>query len=140
MKMLAKFCKRYLCLLMALLSIPVVAYSELSDDRINSLLSEVVNAMNKSLPMMLDSEVRLDSVVGMNKTLFYKHTLVNYTADEVDSSFFDTEVRPFLLNQACTTPQMIFALDLGISYFYHFRGVNGKFVSQIVIAPSDCGF
>jgi len=55
--------------------------------------------MNKNLPVMLDSETRLDSVSALPENIFqYNYTLINISSDSLDIAGFQNYLEPMLIN------------------------------------------
>jgi len=105
---------------------------------LNSTLMKTASQINKKLPMMVDSETRLDSSVGMNRAFRYNYTLVNFTAEELDPNELKELLEERLINSVCTTKEMeVFTKnDVSITYAYH--GKNGKQVTTITVLPEQC--
>lgn len=105
---------------------------------LNKELVTPASQLNETLPMMVDSETRLDSTAGFNKTFRYNYTLVNYTSEELDPKSIEAALGEKLINSVCTTKEMeVFTKNsVPVSYAYH--GKNGKQVTVITVSPSQC--
>lgn len=108
------------------------------ESELNSVLIQVANDINLNLPMMVDSETRLDSTVGINKQFRYNYTMINYSAEELDPTAFTDAMQPRLINSVCTTKEMEIFMNNGIPVTYAYHGRNGKQVTTITIHPSQC--
>src|SRR5450756_2599612 len=61
-------------------------------------LVQISSDMNKNLPMMVDSETRLDSTVaGPGNRITYIYTIVNHAKSEMDISVLKQTVRPQII-------------------------------------------
>ena len=73
----------------------------LTDEEFDRQLAEAANEFNKTLPIMLDSEIRLDTVnVLPNKTWMMAYTFVDYSMTDwrLREEEFKNYIRPKLLN------------------------------------------
>lgn len=108
------------------------------ESELNSVLIQAANQINQNLPMMVDSETRLDSTVGINNQFRYNYTMINYPAEELDSKAFKEAMQPQLINSVCTTKEMEVFMKNGVPVTYAYHGKNGKQVTTITIHPSQC--
>ena len=69
-------------------------YEGKRDAKLDSLLMRISDQINQNLPTMVDAETQLDSTGGMNRTMFYKYTMVNYLAEEIDVLEFTNAMKP----------------------------------------------
>ncbi len=104
----------------------------------NQILIETVSELNSNLPMMVDSETRLDNVVGFNKILKYNNTLINYTASEISPSDVFNALDKKITNSVCTSKAMKIFLDNDITISYSYGGKNGKYIMDIEVSKSKC--
>jgi len=109
-----------------------------SKQNFNQILIETVSELNSNLPMMVDSETRLDNAVGFNKILKYNNTLINYTANEISPSNIYNALDKKITNSVCTSKEMKIFLDNDITISYSYSGKNGKFIIDITVSKSKC--
>jgi hypothetical protein len=109
------------------------------EGELNSVLMQAASQINENLPIMVDSETRLDSSVGVNKQFRYNYTLINYSAEELDIAAIESSMRPQLINTVCTTKEMRVFVENGVPVTYAYYGKDGKQVTTIAVQPSDCG-
>ena len=104
-------------------------------------LVRIASDLNKSLPMMIDAETRLENVVaGPGRTVIYRYTLVNYTkAADFDPSDFAESVRPTAANQYRTSDGMRRFREGGVTMRYHYSDREGVFLTEVVIGPGGAG-
>jgi len=104
-------------------------------------LIEVANELNKRLPIIVDSETRLDTVIaGPGKKLTYVYTLTNYSSGEVDSQEFERLVLPKAKKEACTNEGTKYFLKKDVRVNAYYQGNDGGFIYEVDVAPSDCGY
>ena len=109
-----------------------------TDAEIEEALVESARRLNRSLPMMVDKHLRLDRLVGGNKTLQYHYTLVDHDADAVDAAEFRHGMRARLVNEVCEDEEMGFLLENGVRYRYRYQGKDQQEIATISIRASDC--
>ncbi|WP_067587339.1 DUF2569 domain-containing protein [Endozoicomonas ascidiicola] len=87
-------------------------------DSINNVLAKTAKQINMNLPMMVDEETRLDLTMGLDHSFLYKYTLVNFKADELDSEYLYSVMKPMLTENVCTNEDMKVFLELNIPVEY----------------------
>jgi DNA-directed RNA polymerase subunit RPC12/RpoP len=95
--------------------------------------------LNLNLPLMIDSETRLDVTLAVGTQMHCKYTLVNTTSKDVDS----TEIRKMLEANIIKTQRAdrgaVILLKAGVEYYYHYSDKNGVLIVSIPINKSICG-
>jgi len=119
----------------ALFMLPVITVEARG---LSSVLTEITNEVNKNLPVMLDSATRLDSTLAFDKKIYYKHTMVNSSAEEIESSSFYLGMNEKLINSYCTTPAMKAFRQYNIPCIWRYYGKHGKYITEIEVSPSQC--
>lgn len=109
-----------------------------SDAEIEDALAESARRLNRNLPMMVDKNLRLDRLVGGNKTLQYHYTLVDHDASAVDTAEFRRGMRARLVSEVCEDEEMGFLLENGVQYLYRYQGKDQREIATISIRASDC--
>lgn len=111
------------------------------DVRSQRVLSRVASDLNKTLPMQVDKDTELMATVGLEAVMVYSYRLINRSAGDVDATAFSTEMRPRLVNAACTTPQTRDGfLKKGVTMRYMYADKDRRHVATIEVNPSDCRF
>ncbi len=105
---------------------------------IDSALIAAASQLNKNLPMMIDSETRFDSSIGINRTFRYNYTLVNYAAEDVDPDQLKESLEMQLINTVCTTKEMEIFTKNNVPVTYAYHGKNGTQIKTITVNPSQC--
>ena len=105
-------------------------------------LPEVAATLNEQMPMMVDEETELMSVVADGSTLTYNARFVN-VGNEVSNrdleAALDT-IRPNATKNVCSMPDAdkLFAEGLRLRYAYYRR--DNTFIETFYITAQDCGF
>ncbi len=101
-------------------------------------LKQIAVEINKQLPMMADSSTRVDSAIGMNRTLQYNLTLVEYSDEELDPSGIEKAMTPGLTTNICTTEGLRVLAKQDVTFIYAYHGKNGKLVTKVTILSPQC--
>ena len=109
-----------------------------NEGALDSVLIKAASKINANLPMMVDSETRLDSTIGINKEFRYNYTLINYSANEIDPKAIVDAMQDKLINNVCTSKDMAIFVKNSIPVTYAYFGKNGKEIAVITISPSQC--
>jgi DNA-directed RNA polymerase subunit RPC12/RpoP len=94
--------------------------------------------VNGKVPLMIDKSTRLDRVVVEDKTIIYKTTLVNLSAQTADKDIFKKKIGPYLAEKYCNDKNSRKALELGIKYGHEYFGINGALLYSAHIGVDDC--
>jgi hypothetical protein len=101
-------------------------------------LIQFANQINQNLPIMLDSDTRLDStMVFPGKNFSYYYTLINYTVDEIDIEAFENLMRPIIINNVKTNSDMDDIRKNEVTLNYNYRDKDGVEITQIKITSND---
>ena len=101
-------------------------------------LLAVASEFNKSCPIMVDSETRLDNTIGgPGKSFAYNYTLINYSKDELDMDYLESTLRPSILNNIKTNPDMAEFRKNKVEFKYVYKDKNGIFITNITIKPDE---
>lgn len=104
----------------------------------DKFLTEMVNEANKSFPMMIDSETRIDNYLALpNNTLQYNYTLVNSTKDSLDLEELKNYLEPNIINNIKTNPDMQLLRDKNMSFNYYYKDKNGNYLFNIKVNPEN---
>ncbi|MCL2801090.1 MAG: hypothetical protein FWD28_04960 [Treponema sp.] len=101
-------------------------------------LVEMASQMNETLPMMLDSETRLDTTMAHpGNTFAYYLTLVNHSAEDLDAEEFNELMRPNIVNGLKSNPDMAAFKVMKINILYVYRDKENIEFSRIDIPFKD---
>jgi len=104
----------------------------------DQVLVKTASELNKSCPVMVDSETRLDNAVAMPDNVFqYNYTLVNMEKDSVNIQDFEEYMQPQILNNVKTNPDLKLFRDNKVTMSYYYKDSKGIFISKISITPDQ---
>lgn len=102
-----------------------------------ALLQSAVE-MNRTLPMMVDKDTRLDATTaGPGRRFTYSYTLINHAVADLDVSVLQNGLRPSLIANYKSLPQMKEFRDANVELHYQYKDKNGAFVADIMVSPKD---
>lgn len=102
----------------------------------NKALVDMNNNINRNLPMMIDSETRLDQVmVTDNKTFQYTYTLVNMESGKVDTTAMKNNMEPNIINSVKTAPEMELQRTQKRTFVFYYKDKIGNYLFSIVVTP-----
>jgi hypothetical protein len=105
---------------------------------INQQLMSMASELNKSCPINVDKDTRLDNViVGSGNSFSYNYTLINLTSSQIDPRSLNDYLKPRLINVVKTSPEMKYFRDNSITIEYRYSDKDGIFVLSIPITPKD---
>lgn len=109
-----------------------------NDEKTNEFLVNMADRLNKHLPEMADENTVLESTAGGNRQFTHFYTLLNYTADKVDTAAFVERMKPALLANACNSDPLepLISRDVTIGYVYADR--DRKEFATITVSPAEC--
>jgi len=101
-------------------------------------LMEAASEINKSCPIMMDSETRLDNTITLPPKIFqYNYTLVNYSKETIDTLYFKNYLEPTIKNFVRTNPDMKFQRDNKVTISYYYKDKEGNYLFTIFVTPED---
>lgn len=116
----------------------LLASCSAKDTVIKALLDKTANELNKTCPMMVDSETRLDNATVLPGKVFqYNYTIINYVKDSIDPVSFEQSLRPNMLNQIKTNPELKLFRDNEVTLAYSYVDKNGVFIIKMSFTPAD---
>lgn len=130
--------KRVLFILICLLSLAMGRFDMNIPVQLEASLRIVANEMNKSLPEMVDAEIRHDKVEVDNLNLILKFTLVNFSKEEVNEERLKSIVEDDIRKQVCEDEDSQIMLDQGIKVIYKYVDRNQEYISQFIYDEKVC--
>jgi hypothetical protein len=113
--------------------------SEPNKEELIEQLTIAADKINRQLPMMVDSETRLDrATVGPGVRTVYHYKILNYTSKNIDIDRLQTYLRPQVVKSVCSNKDMKASLQYGVKYDYIYAGNDGIEITQFEIAQNDC--
>lgn len=113
-----------------------VASSFFKKPSVDEALTSVASEINKSCPIVVDAETRLDNCGALpNKVFRYNYTLVNYVKDSINIGVLEENLQPSLINSVKTSPDMKFQRDNNVTLSYYYKDKAGIFLLDIEVTP-----
>jgi ribosomal protein L37E len=101
---------------------------------IDQLLTKFASEINKSCPINIDAETRLDNAVALpNKTFLYNYTLVNIEKENVDTLQIKSSLVPKIVNFVKTSPQMKDIKAEKVTFIYYYKDKNSVYLFQVPV-------
>jgi len=98
----------------------------------------IASEINKTCPIMIDSETQLDNLVAQPENILaYNYTLVNMVKDSIDPKIMENAIRPMMTQMIKTHPDMEFQRKNKTTLSYNYRDKFGAHVLQFKIGPND---
>ena len=92
--------------------------------------------LNKTCPIMVDQETRLDNAVALPDNAFqYNYTLVNMENTEVNPDTLKKYIEPGIINNVKTSPDLKIYRDNKTTMLYNYRDKNGVFILKLSVTP-----
>jgi len=101
-------------------------------------LNEEINMMNKSLPVMVDDDTRLETVTVHEGDVYFNYTLVNWLVADIDVESASTMMQPELKTIACESSDTKPLLEEGRSISYVYRDKENNPVLKVIVTMKDC--
>lgn len=105
---------------------------------LNITMVNMASEMNKSCPIMIDSETRLDNTIVLPGNIFqYNYTLINLGKESIDTLDAKRMLEPNMINLARTNPDMKYVRDNDVKLSYYYKDKNGDYLFKIIISPEQ---
>lgn len=99
-------------------------------------MMKIASELNKSCPMMIDAETRLDNAVALPGNVFqYNYTLVHIEKATADPEEMRNLMGPRIVNYVKTNPQMKPQRDRKTTINYCYKDKAGIFFLMIAVTP-----
>ncbi len=108
-----------------------------TESSLDKNLVEIVNELNKSLPMMIDNETLLQNTITLpEKILQYNYILINVDKDtDLDTLEAKNRLEPPIINNYQTNPQMQYMRDNKVTLNYCYKDKSGNYLFMISVKP-----
>ena len=117
------------------------ATDEGSSRNLDKTLENLSAHMNRTTPVMLDADTRLDSVTAEpGQRLSYHYTLTSVQSKDIKRAEFQKLIRAPLQAKLCESSEMRGFLKHGITISYTYRSADGHNLGAARFTPSDCGY
>jgi len=94
--------------------------------------------MNKTLPMMVDAELRHDKVEVDGNTMTLKFTLVNFTKEEMSAQKLKLFIEEDIRHNVCEDVDSQMMLLQGMKIIYDYVDKNNKHITQFIYDDKVC--
>jgi hypothetical protein len=106
----------------------------------DKVMMKAASELNKTCPIMVDKETRLDNAVSLPGQIFqYNYTLVNMVKDSMNIPDLQNYLEPIITNNVKTNPDLKVYRDHKITMAYYYKDKNGVFVLKIAVTPDKYG-
>jgi hypothetical protein len=107
----------------------------------DKVLIQTSNEINKSCPILVDQETRLDNTTVLpGKTLIYNYTLLNLEKSQISVDTIKKYVVPTILNLVRTSPDMKIFRENETTFKYLYKDKIGAFVYELTVTPEMYNF
>jgi len=102
----------------------------------NEEFVKIADEMNKSCPVQVDQETRLDNVVVLPmNTVQYNYSLVNMDKTASDVHSLKATLEPMIVETVKSNPQLEYFRSKRATLNYHYSDKNGKELFLISVSP-----
>ena len=108
------------------------------DEYIVLTLRKMAMEMNAQVPIKMDSETQLSSVVALDKTINFTMRLSNMRSEEVNVKELKKYVWGNVNDIACKSKITRILIDLGVSYVYIYFGNDDRLITRVVLNKYKC--
>ncbi len=99
-------------------------------------MMQMASELNKTCPVMVDAETRLDNAVALpEKTFQYNYTLVNMVKDSIDIVSIEEYLKPVILNTIKTNPDLKSFRDNNVIMSYNYKDKNSMHILKLTFTP-----
>lgn len=100
------------------------------------IMQEAANKLNKTCPILVDSETQLDNVEIVNGDTFkYNYTLLHSIRSEMDMEGTVKYLEPLLVKQVKSNSAMAIYRENKITMAYYYYDKNGDLAFKIIVSP-----
>jgi len=94
--------------------------------------------MNKTCPVMVDVETRLDKVDALtDKSLEFHYTLIYRDKDSISIGNLKQYMEPVIRNKIKTSPTLSRYITKGLTWVYSYNDKQGEFIFKITYTPEQ---
>jgi hypothetical protein len=102
----------------------------------DKVMMNAANEINKTCPLMVDKETRLDNAIALPENKFqYNYTLVNFEKEALNIEEVKGKIEPNIVNIVKTNPQMKIMRDNSTTVVYNYKDKNGVFLFEVAVTP-----
>ena len=102
----------------------------------DKIMMQAASEINKTCPIMIDKDTRLDNAVAMPDNIFqYNYTLVSLDRAEVNMDTVKKYIEPRIINSVKTNPDLKIYRDNKTTMTYNYSDKNGGFIFKFAVTP-----
>lgn len=102
----------------------------------DKVMMQMASELNKTCPLMVDKETRLDNAVALPGNIFqYNYTLVNADKGSIDTLALKTTLEPNIVNFIKTNPEMKIQRDNKTTMVYYYTDKNRQYLFSVAVSP-----
>ena len=106
--------------------------------KIDQVMMQFASEVNKSCPITIDAETRLDNAVALPGNIFlYNYTLINMEKGKVDTLSIKSRLVPNIENFVKSSPQMKVVRDAKVTIVYYYKDKNSVYLFQVPVTPQQ---
>lgn len=114
----------------------LVQYFFFQESTGDNFLLQAAKEVNKSSPLMVDNETRLDSASILPDNIFqYNYTLINALKEDVDTEQLKDFLEPQITRQIAKNEQLKMFRDREVTMAYRYNDRKGVFLFEIQVGP-----
>jgi hypothetical protein len=104
---------------------------------IDKEMMKIASELNKSCPVMIDAETRLDNAIALPNNVFqYNYTLVNIDQSTADTASMKTYIEPIIVNFIKSNPQLKYQRDHKTTINYYYKDKFGIYLFHVAVDPN----
>jgi len=113
-----------------------VQYFFFSQPTFDKVMMAAASEINKSCPIMVDQETRLDNAIALpENSLQYNYSLINMESADVNPEELKTYIEPGIVNLVKTSPDMKIYRENKTTIIYNYRDKKGVFILKLTVTP-----
>lgn len=106
--------------------------------KIDQMMMQLASDINKSCPITIDTETRLDNAVALPNNIFlYNYSLINMEKGSVDTLKIKSRLVPSIVNFVSSSPQMKVIRDAKVTIIYYYKDKNSVYLFQVPVTPQQ---
>lgn len=106
-----------------------------------SFIASSAETVNKQLPVMVDSNTRMDRVVPGPGLLFtYQYTITNLRYSAAAARYIQGEFADELRPKICANEKLHVFFKQGVNISYSYSGTDGVPIGAFLVTAKQCGF
>lgn len=117
---------------------PAQSNCEDSKTDLPEFLQTTAQMINEQLPAKIDAETQLVRTSARGNKLTYHYLLINYTSETLTTDEATTKLRPVVVQQSCSSPNLRPILDQNGSLSYIYTGSDAAQIVKLDVDISAC--